>query len=375
MPSILFLIAYPLEDSSCRYRIHQFLPFFERAGYQCTVSSFASERLFHLLHSRRGICSKAVETLRCSARRLHTLRHISDFDFVVIHREAFPFLQPFIENWVLRHHSRVLFSFDDAIYAGHERRSELSHPFLYRVKHGPRYDSVIRDCKLVIAGNRILADYARRLTSRVAVIPTVVDTDAYAFDLRKHYRAGPVTIAWMGSPSTVSYLKTVEPALRRLVAELPGQLQFRFIGCPEYAPVLSDCTSLPFVLAYELDDLQSFDIGLMPLPDSEWARGKCAFKAIQYMASGAVTVASPVGITTELIRHNVNGLLAASEDEWVACLRRLVTDCSLRVQLASAARRTIEESYSLKAWAPRLLSLFEQFRGAFTLPETVAAWT
>ena len=137
---------------------------------------------------------------------------------------------------------------------------------------------------------------------------------------------------------------------------------------------MRDFESLPFRLETEIQDLQSFDIGLMPLPDSEWARGKCAFKAIQYMACGVATVASPVGITTDLIRDKVNGLLASTSDEWFEALDLLVRDVSLRSAIAQEGRRTVETSYSLEVWGPRFVSIFDQLaaRGTAVL-ETAAA--
>jgi len=116
------------------------------------------------------------------------------------------------------------------------------------------------------------------------------------------------------------------------------------------------------MLESEIEDLHSIDIGLMPLPDTEWTRGKCAFKAIQYMASGIPVVASPVGITPDLIQHGVNGLLASSSDDWFRELERLICDPELRGRIAVAGRKTVEQSYSLEKWAPRFVGLFDNLR-------------
>lgn len=362
MPSILFLTAYPVGDASCRYRIHQFIPHLEAAGYRCTVSSFATEQLFRNLQGKGRLVQKAWETISCGRRRLVGLRSLSGFEFVVIHREAFPFFQPVVEHWVIRRHPNVIFSFDDAIYAGHEDTSRLSHPILYKLKHRSGYDEVIRNSMHVIAGNHILREYAMHLNSRVDVIPTVVDTRQYHMTVRRQDDYGPVTIGWIGSRSTAPYLSIVEPALRRIAKIYEGKVRFRFVGCLDYMLGVAGETSSPFILERELEDLQSFDIGLMPLPDSEWTRGKCAFKAIQYMATGVVTVASPVGVTTDLIQHNVDGLLASSSDDWFVALERLVLDGVLRQRLAIAARQVIEQSYSLDKWGPRMVALFDRLR-------------
>lgn len=381
MSKILFLTAYPEEDASCRYRVHQFLPYLAQAGYECTVAPFAGKSLFRSLKTRGGLTTKATEVLRCSARRFSTLRDVDAYDIVVIHREAFPFFAPVVENLVLRRskrsrrRTRVIYSFDDAIYAGHEDVSTLSHPLLYRWKHGRGYDDVIRRCDHVIAGNRILAEYAARLNTSVTVIPTVVDCAKYQPRQATNDEGSPVTIGWMGSPTTAPYLRIVESALRRIATKHERRVHFRFVGCPEYNLDLPNFSSVPFRLQTEREQLQQFDIGLMPLTDSAWSRGKCAFKAIQYMASAVATVASPVGITPDLIHDGVNGFLAQSQEDWFQALDQLVADASLRVRIAREARRSVEAGYSYEVWAPRLIALFDQLSGrkGILKPDTIAA--
>ena len=374
MPKVLFLTAYPVEDASCRYRVHQFVPYLERAGYHCTISTFATPRLFRAITRKGAIRARILDGLYCSVRRLARLRDLSSFDFVIIHREAFPFFAPYFENVVFNRHKKVIFSFDDAIYAGHEDASKLTHPTLYRWKHGHGYDEVIRRSAQIIVGNRILADYALKWNPNVSIIPTVVDTRQYWF---KPVDSGHsrLTIGWIGSPSTSPYLSLIEPALRRLAAVHADKVQFRFYGDTEYKLNVPEFSSRPFRLDSEIDDLHSFDIGLMPLSDTEWTRGKCAFKAIQYMAAGVPTVASPVGITTDLIQDGVNGFLASSADEWFTALDRLVRDAELRRRIAVAARQTIEDSYSLDVWWPRFVALLDQLRvrASISQRETVAA--
>jgi glycosyltransferase involved in cell wall biosynthesis len=369
---ILFLVAHPIDDASARYRVHQFLPYLESEGHACTVWSFSTERLFRVLHSKGRWGIKVFEALRCSLRQLLRLADLSPFDLVVIHREAFPFLTPLLEKWILLRHAKVIFSFDDAIYAGHNDVSGLSHPILYRLKYGRGVDEVLRRSLHVIAGNRILADYARQFNPRVSVVPTVVDCVQYPPKLARTGASWPITVGWVGSRSTAPYLTAIEPALRSLAQANRGKVRFRFFGCPQYKLDLPDLESLPFRLETEVSDLHSIDIGIMPLPDTAWTRGKCAFKAIQYMASGIAAVASPVGITAEIIHHEINGLLAESADDWLCALTRLLHDEQLRRRLAGNARRTIEESYSLQVWGPRLASLLDGLAGA-TVASSAAA--
>ena len=358
MSRILFLVPHPAEDSGNRYRVRQFVPCLEQAGHRCTVWPFATSRLYAALRDRGRWGAKAVQALYASLRRVTHLARCWRFDLVVIHREVFPFFMPWLERAVLMTNRKVIFSFDDAIYAGHENVSELNHPRLYRLKYGAGVNELIRRSAHVIAGNRILAAYAQQFNSRVSIIPTVVDCEQYSYHPKPP--SDRLTVGWVGSRSTAPYLSLVEPALRQLARVNAGRVRFRFIGHPEYRPALPDMESLPFTLAREIEDLRTMDIGIMPLPDTEWTRGKCAFKAIQYMALGIPTVASPVGITPDLIRNQVNGWLATSPQEWFAALHRLVNDADLRQRFSGNARQTIEEEYSLQAWEPRLLSIVDR---------------
>jgi glycosyltransferase involved in cell wall biosynthesis len=360
MKRVLFLVAHPIGDAGCRYRVYQFVPYLENAGYECVVAPFSTARLFRGLRHKGHFASKVLHTVYCSIRRFLQLAQVAQFDLVVIHREVFPFFTPALENAVLRRTRKVMFSFDDATYAGHHDVGALNHPFLYRLKYGRGVDEVLRRCAHVVAGNRILGDYARAFNPRVTVIPTVVDCDYYRYQEPKAKDNVPIAVGWMGSRSTVSYLQFVEPALKAIGRRYPGRVQFRFFGHPDYKPDLPDLSSLPFQLGSEIEDLHSLDIGIMPMPDTDWTRGKCAFKAVQYMATGAVAVASPVGVTTDLIAHNHNGFLARSVDEWFHFLSMLIENHELRRRLSLRARRTIEDSYSLRVWAPCFVSVFDE---------------
>ncbi len=322
---------------------------------------FSTSVLFRALRSKGWWLTKLSHTLFCVLRRFVQLLFISRYDVVVIHREVFPFLIPLFENWVTSRHPHVFFSFDDAVHIGHQNSAVLNHPLLYRMKYGAGINQVLRSSEGVIAGNRILAEHAREFNSNVVVVPTVVDTARFEYRSPKP-QSQALTIGWMGSRSTVSYLRDLEPALRRIQSCFPDLIRFNFVGAPEYQPDLRNAASLPFRLDTEVADLQTFDIGLMPLPDTDWAKGKCAFKAIQYMAVGVPVIASPVGVTVDLIRHGSNGLLAKNSEDWLDALLSLIQDFDLRDRLSRAARRTIEERYSLHVWGPRFAEVFDTGR-------------
>jgi glycosyltransferase involved in cell wall biosynthesis len=356
MAKLLFLTHYPNESASERYRVYQFLPSLERAGFACTVRPFATPKLFRAIQSGQ-VAAPLLRTPYCCVRRAFDLINVSQFDAVVIQREAFPFFIPMVEKMILRRHPKVIFDFDDAIHVGHRDTSTAKYPWIYKLKYGAGVNEVLKRCTHVIAGNRTLAAHALQFNSQVSIIPTVVDLERYAYRPPKATNE-MLTIGWVGSRSTSPYLLEIESALRQLGEAHPGKLRFRLYGHPQRKLDLPNFESLPFSLRSEIDDLRTVDIGIMPVPDNDWTRGKCAFKAIQYMALGISTVASPVGMATELIQHNLNGYWARTSEEWFEALNRLVIDAQLRSRFAEEARKTIETRYSLQAWGPVVAELF-----------------
>jgi glycosyltransferase involved in cell wall biosynthesis len=208
----------------------------------------------------------------------------------------------------------------------------------------------------VIAGNENLKSYASRYNPNITVIPTPVDTDLFApkpsnGEVRLDNR---VVIGWMGSNTTAPYLKMVGDALTEVVQRYPN-VEIRAVGGSYIPEVCRSLTIRRWNLRSELDDLHGFDIGIMPMPDTEWTRGKCGFKALLYMSCGVPPVCSPVGLTTEIVEDGANGLLATTKREWVEKLSLLVEDPRLRRRMGEAGRQTVVEKYSLAAHAPRFL--------------------
>jgi glycosyltransferase involved in cell wall biosynthesis len=358
MPTLLFLTPSPIESASERYRIYQFVSYLEHVGFSCRIRPFAT-RTLHRAIQKEELASKLLLTPLCYARRALQLPAISHYDAIVVHRGIFPFPWPALERMIMRRNTKVIFDFDDAIYVGHQNLSATKYPWIYKLKYGVRVNEILRNSAHVIAGNRTLAEYAQKFNSSVSIIPTVVDLDRYAYGPVRD-STETISIGWMGSRSTSPYLLEIEPALRRLSEAHPGKVRFQLYGHPERKLNLPNFESLPFSLGTEIDDLRSFDIGIMPTPDNDWTRGKCAFKAIQYMALGIPTVVSPVGMATELVDHGVNGFWARTPEEWFEALNRLVLDVKLRSQFSEAGRKTIESRYSLRAWAPRLAELLQR---------------
>jgi glycosyltransferase involved in cell wall biosynthesis len=208
----------------------------------------------------------------------------------------------------------------------------------------------------VLAGNRYLADYALQFNSNVHIFPTTIDTETYV--LRAVSENGAVCIGWSGSFSTVQHFEHAFGALMKIKAKYGNKVAFKVIGDANYKNDALQIKGIAWRSETEVSDLQSLDIGIMPLPNDEWAKGKCGLKGLQYMAVGVPAVMSPVGVNTEIIKDGVNGFLAATEEEWVDKLSRLIDSEALRRQFSAQGRKTVEENYSVAANRKRYLELF-----------------
>jgi glycosyltransferase involved in cell wall biosynthesis len=335
-----------------RYRIFQFLPVLEEQGIECTVRPLFEKTYWKIIEIPSPflrVMAKMVYVTGRFLRRAWDVLTIGDVDLVVIEGQLFPYMPALVERMLARLHYRFIIEFDDAIYLTPGHRQKI--PALLSMAAG------------AIVGNEVLAKYAGKYTSQVYVIPTVVDTQRFAHGQTGVQRIGartetPVTVVWIGLAYNLGYLDIVAPVLKELQDK--GLIKFRVVcSQPPRLPGLT-VEFRPWQLEQEVELLQDCHIGIMPLPDTEWARGKCALKLLQYMSVGMAAVASPVGVNREIISDGETGYLAVTEQDWRARLTRLCQDAVLREQMGRAARTAVEERYSLNAWGPRLAKQYQE---------------
>jgi glycosyltransferase involved in cell wall biosynthesis len=278
--------------------------------------------------------------------RLRAVAGRHRYDVLWIEYELMPFLPALVEHLCLRGGPPRVVEYDDAVFHRYDRhRSPLVRGLL-----GAKIDRLMAGAAVVVAGNAYLADRARAAGARdVAVIPSVVDVDRYPVVPPAGNR--PPVIGWIGSPSTAEALEVAAPALARVCAD--GRARVVLVGVrPGLRSWPFPCEERPWVEGREAEDIAGFDIGIMPLADEPWSRGKCGFKLVQYLACGRPAVASPVGVNTAIVIDGQTGLLASGEDAWVAALDRLVGDAPLRARLGAAGRAHVETHYALHRTAP-----------------------
>ncbi len=358
MPRVLLLLPYAWNTSpSQRYRIEQWSARLTAAGVELHPVTLMSEAEQRLLHGTGSTAAKAWMLARCMASRVLQLRRVRTFDAIWLHRTAWPIGPALLERFIAWLGVPIVYEFDDAIFLADTAAANARWAAL---KFAGKTAEICRMSRHVVVGNDYLAEYARRHNGSVTVVPSTIDTDLYRPRDRYEERT-PVVIGWSGSATTVPHLRTLDGALRRVAREVPvvlhviGTDAFELEGVPTYVA--------PWSAAREIPELNRFDVGIMPLPDEEWTKGKCALKALLYMSLGIPAVASPVGMNGEVIRDGQNGRLAATEDEWVERLLELATDVRLRERLGRAGRRTVEERYSAAVHAPRVLEILREVCG------------
>lgn len=291
-------------------------------------------------------------------KRFRVLFFAAPYDLIFIHREAAPLGPPLLE-WIIEKmlRKKIIYDFDDAIWLT-DRVNEPS--LLKALKYRNKVKQICRWSDTVSCGNAYLAHYARQFNKKVVINPTTIDCETMhnpaLFVVKK--KTNKVVIGWTGSHSTLKYLVLLEPVLQKLEDQFE---QVSFLVIADQRPQLQ-LNRLDFIIwnpQTEVEDLLNIDIGIMPLPEDEWAKGKCGFKALQYMALEIPAVISPVGVNTEIITEGVEGFLCRTDEEWSLALRKLILDKTLRDALGKRGRQKVVNHYSVSSNTARFLSLFE----------------
>lgn len=333
---------------SQRYRIEAFDASLRTHDIELTQHWVLSRDDLRDFYGPAGPARKGLVAARALGRRLRSLALTASPDVWLVQREAF-FLGNHWAEWLASLRAPVVFDFDDAIWI---RSTSAANSRYARFKNVDKVSRIVALAHTVIAGNQYLADWAAQRSDRVVVIPTAVDTAVFTPPQPRH--SGQVVIGWSGSPSTIDHLRPLLPALERVQQRCGRGVVVRVMGDPSFAYPALGITGETWTPEAELSLLRRMDIGLMPLPDDVWTRGKCGLKGLVSMAMGAATVMSPVGVNTSIVKPGANGFLPATDDEWVDALCRLVDDAALRARIGAAGRETVVRDYSVERWAPAL---------------------
>ncbi len=331
MPNVA-LVGYGLEQPSFRHRMRTLVEPLQAAGWQVRTEQFPSGRYGLRTWERRELWDWA--------------------DVSILHQIKLSALEARLFAALSR---RCIFDVDDAIYVRKPRSlSEQPDQSRWRKR---KFFATCRLADVVAAGNGVLAGVARTAARDIAILPTCIDVECYR--LTSARPEDPPTVAWIGSPENLTYLELLRPALARLSKRHPG-LKLRVICSkfPRWDDVEVECVA--WSSATEAESLAGAHIGVMPLCDDEWARGKCAFKLLQYMAAALPCVASPVGANTEAVIDGFNGFHAADSEAWEAALEKLIRSPSLRAELGANGWAHVRERYSMQVYRSNYLMLLRR---------------
>lgn len=357
MPRILIVAPHrPDRSPSQRYRFEQYLPYWGMHGYTFEYASIIDAEDDALLYSQGNIPGKALIFLKSYRKRMAQVRTAAGYDLIFLHREAFMTGSTRFEARLAASGVPLIYDFDDAIWLmdvsdGNRKLRWLKDP--------DKTKRIIGMADLVIAGNDYLASYAKAYNPRVEMLPTVVDTELYQ-PVQQERADGKVVIGWTGSHTSMSHLLPAIPMLRSVQDRFGERVSFRIISDRTLEVQGLDIENVRWNSATEATDLAGIDIGIMPLEDSEWSKGKCGFKGLQYMGMGKPAVMQDIGVNRTIIQDGVNGFLASTPEQWSECLSRLVEDADLRRRIGCAARETVVQHYSMIAWRDRYLQLFNE---------------
>lgn len=345
---LLTLTRYQRLGSSSRVRFYQYFPYLETYGLKIINAPFFNDQYIHDLYS--GHSTSLFKILHAYVKRILTLIRNTTIDLVWAEKEFLPWLPVEVETLFRNLNIPYVVDYDDAVFHRYEWHSNP----LVRTFLGNKIDKEMRQADLVIAGNEYLAERAKTTgAKRVEILPSVVDVNQYA--MKQPDQNSIFKIGWIGSPATVQYLGIVKDAITQLTQEAP--IELILVGAGNTAPFANVHTELiPWSETTELTVNQKFDVGIMPLIDGPFERGKCGYKLIQYMAGGLPVVASPVGVNQKIVEPQI-GYLANSTDEWFTALRILRDNHLQRHDMGQAGRKKAEAEYNLQVTAPRLLAM------------------
>lgn len=355
---ILFLVPYPLKESpSQRFRFEQYFETLIQAGHSYQVQPFLDSYNWQFFFRSGLILAKSIAIIKGFFKRFVVLFVVNRYDWIFIHREATPIGPPIFE-WILARilRKRIIYDFDDAIWL----TDRVQEPALLTiVKWRLKVKTICRLSYKVSCGNEYLRRYALHYNPNAIYNPTTIDGRkmSKAKQVKSHKTNDPIIIGWTGSHSTLKYLMPIESVLQKIENQFP-QASILIIADQRPTLQLSRITFVKWNAQTELTDLSKMDIGIMPLPDDEWTKGKCGFKALQYMAMEIPALVSPVGVNTSIVDHGVNGFYCSSDDEWIQYLSQLIRDKSLREQMGKKGKEKVINQFSVASNTDNFLSLF-----------------
>jgi glycosyltransferase involved in cell wall biosynthesis len=344
LKKILFIASHrPNRAPAQRFRFEQFLEYFKENGFYSKQSYFIFGSDDQYLYRKGAYVQKFRILVKAIFRRLKDVSRANEFDIIFIQRESFLLGSTYFERKFRKSKAKLIYDFDDSIWLGDTSDANKKLRWL---KYPGKIDKIISICDMIFAGNKYLANYASYYNDNVKVVPTTIDTEWHKRTTYRTNNDTPVCIGWTGSITTIKHFQLAVPVLVKLKEKYGNRISFKVFGDANYSNEELNIKGIPWNRDTEIEELSTIDIGIMPLPNDEWSKGKCGLKGLQYMALEIPAIMSPVGVNNEIINEGVNGFLAKSDQEWFEKLSLLIDDAKLRETIGKEARRTVVENYS-----------------------------
>ncbi len=351
---ILFIASHRADRApSQRFRFEQYFQILENQGFSCTLSHLLSERDDRIFYHNGFLLSKALIGTKAYWIRAKDIIRIKKYDAVFIHREAIMTRSIVFEKLLKATGTKIIYDFDDPIW---KKDVSNGNKLLSWFKNPNKVHKIIKLADQIIVGNQYLESYAKQFNNNTIVFPSTVDTTKFQ---PQNKVQNTITIGWSGSLTTIVHFETIIPVLKELQNKFDKKIKILVVGVSKYShPELPDLEVIPWQNEIECELINKIDIGIMPLPQNEWTKGKCGMKGLLYMAVAKPTVMSPVGVNQDIIEDGVNGFLANNDEQWKSKLSCLIESEDLRIKLGNAGRNTVIQRFSTHALSKQYVGIF-----------------
>ncbi len=346
---ILVLTRYSQLGSSSRYRFYKYIPLLQQKGFDFTVHELLGDNYINSLYNKTHL--PIYEIIKKYVQRIFILLAKNRYDIIWLQQEAFPWIPSIFERALLKTNIPIVVDYDDAFFHRYDRHNSKIVRFFLKNK----IDKIMIHSNVIVAGNQYLADRAiKNGSKKVVILPTVIDINLYHTRFQSEKKT--FTIGWIGSPHNAKYILSIQSALKEVFNK--GDVKIILVGSGEIKIDSLQLEIKKWNESTEVEEIRNFDVGIMPLEDNYWERGKCGFKLIQYMACSIPVIASPVGVNTKIVKHGVNGFLAENDNEWIKYFLILKSNEKLRTEMGRNGRTLVEENFTLQITSPQLEQIF-----------------
>ncbi len=357
MKKILAIVQHRMGRSpGQRFRFEHFIPALEAAGYEIIFSNIIDEKDDEILYSHANYFAKLKIVIKSFRHRLRDIKIAKSCNLIFIYREAFMLGTTYFEKRLAKTGVPIIYDFDDSIWLNDTSEGNKNLAWLKKTE---KTADICQLASLVTVGNQYLANYAKQHNENIFILPTTINTN-YHKPTESIKTTDKICIGWTGTTTTLKHYDTALPVLKKLKQKYGDKVYFKVIVNSDLWTRDLEVKLVKWSKENEIQELCEFDIGIMPLPDDAWSKGKCGFKGLQCMGLEMPVIMSPVGVNTNIVEHGVNGFLANSEEEWFDILCSLIEDSYLRKRVGLAGRKSVEENYSVESWTNPFIEIIDK---------------